>query len=252
MVGFSDEPIVLPKEAPKFHGTFEAKYFTQYLENYIDRHVYNGACLRSRIHLGSRVTEIQKSDNVWTTVVRSPDAKTQQFRSSKLVVATGLTSLPKMPMLPNQHDYLGPICHHKDFGQATKSFLSESSSYNIVVLGAGKSATDMVYECVKKGKLVHWIIRKDGEGPALYIPASGGKKFENSTEQGATRLAQTFSPSSFMQSSWLATFIHRTLFGRRYLNNKIREGDESCRKPAAYRDRDGALSSFRELECTTS
>ena len=76
-------------------------------------------------------------------------------------------------LLQHQKNFRGPISHHKRFGQMSKSLLKEAEYKDIVVIGAGKSATDMVYESAKKGKHVNWIIRKDGEGPALFFPAPG-------------------------------------------------------------------------------
>lgn len=75
-------------------------------------------------------------------------------KSSKIVVATGNTSFPNMPSLPSQKDFAGPILHHKDFGKASQSILNDPKYKHIAVLGGGKSATDMVYESVKRGKVV--------------------------------------------------------------------------------------------------
>ncbi len=253
MVGFSDVPFTLPLDAPSYHGCIEAKYVNKYLEDYIDSHVYIGSSLRSRIHFGHRVEKVEKTDGLWTVSTQDSNNGQRKFRSSKVVVATGLTSLPNMPTsLLRQEDFKGPFRHHKDFGEISKSLLNTPDCKNVAVLGAGKSATDMVYESVKKGKNVSWIIRKKGEGPALFFTAPGGGRYENSTEQSATRLNATFSPSSFMPKLWLARLIHGTNTGRDYLSRKSQEGDRSCRNAAAYRDREGALPSFKNLEATTS
>jgi len=253
MVGFSDVPIALPLDAPSYYGCIEAKYVNQYLEMYIDSHVYMGSSLRNRIHFGHRVEKIEKTGGLWTVSTRCSHGGQQEFRSFKVVVATGLTSLPKMPtFLLHQEEFKGPVRHHKDFGEVSKSLLNTSDCKNVAVVGAGKSATDMVYESVKKGKSVSWIIRKNGEGPALFFTAPGGGRYENSTEKGATRLNATFSPSSFMPNLWLARLIHGTNMGRDYLTRKSQADDQSCRDAAAYQDRDGALPSFKNLEATTS
>jgi len=252
MIGFSDIPLTLPPEASTYYGTFEAKYITKYLEDYVDSHLYNGTSLRSRIFFGNRVDKVKKIEGVWMIRTLDPGSGGRIFKSPKLVVAAGLTSLPNMPSLPHQTDFKGPILHHKHFGEASKPLLNSPDCKHIAVLGGGKSATDMVYQSVKRGKSVSWIIRKTGEGPAYFFPAQGGGRYENSTEKGATRLMASFSPSSFMPSSWLARLIHGTELGRNYLSKKIQDGDQSCRDLAAYRTREGALPSFRNLECTTS
>ena len=253
MVGFSDVPITYPPDAPSYYGCIEAKYVSKYLEEYLDNHVYMGSALRSRVHFGHRVEKVEKIDGLWTVSTRNPRSSQQSFRSFKIVVATGLTSLPQTPtLLLRQKEFKGHICHHKCFGEASKSLLNTPDCKNVVVLGGGKSATDMVYESVKRGKTVNWIIRKNGEGPALFFTAPGGGRYENSTEKGATRLNACFSPSSFMPNLWLARLIHSTDKGRDYLSRKSQEGDKSYRDAAAYRDRKGALPSFKNLETTTS
>lgn len=254
MVGFSDVPVTTPPEAPSYHGCIKAKYITAYLEHYIDNHVYNGSSLRSRIHFSHRVEKVEKVDGMWTVCTQAiQNGKVREFRSSRLVVATGLTSQPNIPtFLLHQKEFKSPICHHKHFGEVSKSLLNTPECRNVAVLGGGKSATDMVYESVKKGKHVSWIIRKDGEGPSLYFPAPGGGRYQNSTEAGSTRLNASLSPSSFMPNLWLASLIHRTTMGMIYLSRRILRGDQSARDVAAYRDRKGALSRFKDLETTAS
>ena len=253
MVGFSDVPLDLPSHAPSFYGCIQAKYVNKYLEDYIDSHIYFGSSLRSRIHFEHRVEKVEKTDDLWVVSARDSHNGRRLFRSSKIVIATGLTSLPNMStFLLDQEEFKGPICHHKYFAEISNSLLKTTDCKNVAVLGAGKSATDMVYESVKKGKNVSWIIRKNGEGPALFFTAPGGGRYENSTEKGATRLNSAFSPSSFMPRLWLARLIHRTHMGRDFLTRKSQAGDQSCRDAAAYRDRKGALPTFKNLEATTS
>lgn len=252
MAGFSDIPITLPPDAPTYYGTFEAKYVTKYLEDYVDNHVYNGRTLRSSILFGHRVEDVQKRDGFWSIHTQNPRSGERIFKSSKLVVAAGLTSRPQLPSLPNQQEFKGPIRHHKHFGEVSKSLLNTPECKHIAVLGGGKSATDMVYESVKKGKSVSWIIRKNGEGPGLFLAAPAGGRYENSIERGSTRLMALFNPSSFMPITWLARLVHGTSFGRNYLSQKTQAVDQKCRDAAAYRTREGALSSFRNLECTAS
>lgn len=252
MVGFSDVPLGLPPDAPSYHGTIEAKYVTRYLEGYIDSHVYNGSSLRSRIHFGQRVVNVERVDEGWKVCTRSfQNDQVQEFRCSKVAVATGLTSQPNIPTFLHHEDFQAPICHHKNFGEISKKVLDKPECKNVTVLGGGKSATDMVYEAVKKGKNVNWIIRKDGEGPALFFPAEGpGGRYEGSTEASTNRWNASFSPSSFMPDSWSTTLIHRTRIGLDYLRNKISRGTQACKEMAAYHTRENALPSFKDLEPT--
>ena len=253
MIGFSDVPFTPPLDAPSYYGCIEAKYVNKYFEDYIDSHIYDGSSIRSRIHLGKRVEKVEKTDGMWTVSTRGSHTGKWNLRSSKVVIAAGLTSLPNMPtFLLHQETFKGTICHHKHFGEVSKSLFTSSGCNDVVVLGGGKSAIDMVYESVQKGKNVSWIIREHGKGPALFFPAPGGGRYENSTEKGTTRLSAAFSPSSFMPTLWLAKIIHGTKMGRDYLTRMSQEGDQSRRDAAAYRDRRGALPSFKNLETTTS
>ena len=80
---------------------------------------------------------------------------------------------------------------------------------------------NVVYESVKKAKNVRWIIRKYGEGRALFFPAPGGDRYKNLTERDATRLSAPFSLSSFIINLWLARIILGTNMGREYLSKKF-------------------------------
>ncbi|CAG8956469.1 hypothetical protein HYFRA_00003854 [Hymenoscyphus fraxineus] len=252
MTGFSDTPLKVPSEAPLFHDTFEAKYVTQYLENYADNHVYDGATLRSRILFQHMVRNVEKIDGNW--IVHADDASQiqQYFKSPKLVVATGHTSIPNMPSFPNQDKFGAPILHHKGFGKASHSDLANPSCNNVTVLGGGKSSVDMVYQSVKKGKNVSWVIRKSGEGPALFFPATATGRYRNSVESSATRYKQSFSPSSFMPNFCLRRWFHQSHYGTSYMEKMVENNDEHCRAPAEYHNRKGALPGFELLDFTTS
>lgn len=252
MLGFSDVMFEVPDGASSYHGTCEAKYLTQYLEDYVDSHFYCGKSLRSRIYLSHKVIKVERLESGgWTVAIDTGNLI--EFQCSKLVVATGFSSQPKMPQLPNQIVFKGDICHHRDFGHFSKTALKSAECRNIIVLGSGKSATDMAYQAVKKGKHVSWILRRDGTGPALFFPAQGdGRRYENSTEASVTRIAQLTSPSSFMPKTRLLKLIHETQYGRRYIAEKITSVDKACHDAANYDEREGARPSFHRLKSTTS
>lgn len=69
MTSFSDVALQVPEGAPKLHDTFESKYVTQYLEEYVDSHVYNGSSLRSRIRLNTEVRILASSTYKNVTVL---------------------------------------------------------------------------------------------------------------------------------------------------------------------------------------
>lgn len=266
MVGFSDTPFVLPPDAPSYYGTFEAKHMTRYLEDYVDSHIYRDVPLRDRIRFGNRVTGVAKSPitGAWEVTAEelskgnvTDTERTENFKALKLVVATGLTSLPRMPRLPDRERFKGPIVHHRDFGHFSRTkLLSSQEVKRVLVLGSGKSATDMAYACAKRqNTAVHWVIPQNGNGagPGLFFPAAGdGKRYENSTESSATRMGALWSPSSFMPATWWSYWprwlVHQTSWGIRRLAAKVEGTDAVCRDAARYRSREGALPGFEGLD----
>ena len=251
MTSFSDVALEVPKDAPKLYDTFEAKYVTQYLEKYIDSHVYNGTPLRSRIRLDSEIRSIEKSGGGW--MLHTDGTLPQVFQCTRLAVASGLTSSHLMPRLTSSHDWKVPMLHHRDFGVHSKKILSGSSPCkNITVLGGGKSAADMVYASIKAEKNVNWIIRRSGEGPGIFMnPATSGK-YRNNAEAGATQKATLLNPSGFHPMPEWAQMLHKSVSEKENLDSKLFAADRRYKAWANYRGREGALPGFRDLEPTAS
>ncbi|KAF5873925.1 putative flavin-binding monooxygenase-like protein [Botrytis fragariae] len=192
MIDFSDTPIVLPLDVETYHDTFEAKYVTKYLEGYVDVHVCNEKSLRDRVIFGFKVGGIEKIDGIWSVWSEAHEngngnEHNRMIKTRKLAIATGQNSLPYFPSLPNQANFKSPIVHQEHFGQISTSALAPDSPYTaIIILGGGKSAADMVYECVKAGKKVSWLIRQSGEGPGIFAGAKGRGRYRNDAEMSAT------------------------------------------------------------------
>ena len=247
MASFSDVALQIPEDTPKLHDTFEAKYVTQYLEEYVDSHVYNGRSLRSRIRLNVEIRTVEKSDGGW--ILQVDGAMGQSVRCVRLAVASGLTSSPNMPNFPRSHDWMAPILHHRDFGIRSKTILAASSAYkNVTVLGGGKSAADMVYASVKAGKNVNWIVRKSGEGPGIFMNPAATGRYRNHVEAGATQRATFLNPSGFHPMLEWARTLHQSVSERENLDSKLFAADRRYKLWANYRGREGALPGFRELE----
>lgn len=266
MSGFSDVPLTVPEDAPLYHDTFEAKYVTKYLEEYAHNHIYNGTTLFSRIRFSQQAVKVDKIDDIWhvTTISLALLTSKAQHRMivtcPRLVVATGRTSLPHIPRIDfgsGMTSSFDSVHHHKEFGKFSKHPLPRASGVlYFAVLGGGKSAADMVYESIKKGHNVKWIIRRTGEGPALLFPAPGHGRYKNSVESSATRMKALFSPSPFMPKSWWFSLIRAILYGTRvginYMMKRIDAVNQYCRKVAAYDTRPNSLPGFSLLDFTTS
>lgn len=251
MSSFADVALEIPDDAPTLHDTFEAKYVAKYLEEYVDSHVYNGASLRSRIQVNSDVRSVEKHGDGWLlhVVDSTSDESSQSVYCKKLAVASGLTSIPNMPTFPRSPEWKAPILHHRDLGAHEKEILAAESAYrNITVLGGGKSAADMVYGSLKKGKNVNWIIRTSGEGPGIFMDPAAGGRYRHAAEGGATQKATALSPSHFYNLPAASLALHQNESERASLEEKLYAADKRFKALANYQGREGALPGFRGLE----
>lgn len=247
MAEFSDLPMNRPEET--LHDLYGAKYVAEYLDKYVDEFSFQGKTLRDRIIFGFTVNKIEKKSEKWYIHGFHNESKALAvFSATKVMVATGLTSSPNMPILPKRERFKGQVLHQKDFGQC--SVLS-SSAKHVTVLGGAKSAADMVYASVKAGKSVSWVIRRSGSGPAAFLGSEGKGRYKNSAELGFTRIMSTFTPSYFTpQTSW-ARFLHRTTIGNWMVNQIWNTADKVSRDGANFDKRPNASESFKELKPST-
>lgn len=251
MTSFSDIALTLSEDTPKLHDTFEAKYVTQYLEDYVDNHVYNGTSLRSRIQLDTAVHCVEKYNRGW--ILHVGGSVRSSVRCKQLAVASGLTSSPVMPSFPKSSDFKAPVLHHRDFGLHSEAILAASSVYkHITVLGGGKSAADMIYAALRAGKDVNWIVRKSGEGPGIFMNPAATGRYKNNAEAGATQKATTLNPSGFRPMAEWAKQLHQSDLEREDLESKLFTSDHSYKAWADYKGRKGALPGFSGLEPSAS
>lgn len=228
MAEFSDMPMARPPAEDTFYDFFKAKHTTQYLEEYVDQRQFAGQSLRGRIRFGFQVDSINKLDGKWLISGKDETNATQTYHASKLIVASGLTSVPDIPDLPGREKFDGLVMHQESFGQS--SVLSSSKIQHVTVVGGAKSAADMVYASVKAGKSVSWIIRASGTGPGFLLPAKGRGPYKNAFEIGSTRIAGTLTPSFFNPDTWWTRFLHGTNLGIRILNSIWSAADKETRE----------------------
>ena len=230
-----------PPEDDIYYEFFKAKYTSKYMEEYLDSHSFADRSLRDRIVLGFKVKTIKKSDNAWNIT-----GDTATFRASKVIVASGLTSAPSIPQLPGIEHFEAPVIHHERYGQFP--VLSSVEFQNVVVVGGGKSAADMVYATVKAGKTVSWIIRASGSGPGSFISPKGKGPYKNAFQIGSTRIVPTLSPSIYNPNTWWTRFVHGTKVGQRLVNAIWVGADKLTRANANFKGRHNALVGFENLE----
>ena len=245
MAEFSDMPLRLSPGEETRDDLFPAKHVTQYLEDYVDKHIYNGPSIRDRTVFNCNVFKAEKIQGIWNVYGGHDTANPDVYRAPKLMVALGLTSEPMTPGFPGQARFKGPIIHQEGFGQS--SVLSSPDVRHVTVLGGAKSAADMVYDCAKAGKSVSWIIRDSGNGPAAFAGTAAPGRYKNSPELASARAFQTLSPSIFNPRSWWTYFLHGTSLGRILLSLIWNSADKGIRDSARFHDRAGARKGFEKL-----
>lgn len=242
---FSDMPMPRPPADETYNDTFKAKYVKQYLEAYVDHHDFAGRSLRDRIQFEFEVRDIKKADGRWLISGGAGPNKTQQLVASKLMVASGLMSVPNLPDLPGRERFEGLVVHQEGFGQS--SVLASANIHHVTVLGAGKSAADMVYASAKAGKSVSWVIRASGTGPGHFLSPVGKGPYRNAIDMMSTRWAASLSPSLFHSDTWFTRFLHATSFGAKLLELFWSGFENETRQIANY-CRPDALAGFDKLQ----
>lgn len=144
-----------------------------------------------------------------------------------------------------KENFEGPIIHTEKLGNSR--IAANSDITKLVVLGAGKSAADVVYDGIKHGKEVHWIIRQTGTGPGFFASGRGKGPFKNSFEAAHTRVVASLGPSIFNSENIWTGFLHHTLIGRWLVNRLLTKQDQAIRNEANYQGRD-KTKGFNQLE----
>lgn len=103
------------------------------------------------------------SDESWILEVNA-NGKPQSIHSKKLILATGLTSMPNMPKYKGEESFGAPLFHAKDF-HAQRATLKTSK--NAVIIGGAKSAYDVAWAYCDAGVQVDLVIRPNGNGLSL-------------------------------------------------------------------------------------
>lgn len=234
-----------PSDDDLYYEFFKAKHTTKYLNDYVDSHIYGGQTLRSRTKLSIEVQSVQKIDRQWNVVASERDTSVQHaFKTPRLIIASGCTSIPSMPSLPGQEGFRGQVLHHDGFGSS--NVLSSPDVKTITVLGAGKSSADMVYEAVKAGKTISWVLKASNTtGPGFFLSPKGIGPYKNAFEIGMTRVAATFTPSFMNGINWWTKLLHSSKYGPRIVAAFWGSVDADARKEAHFERK--SLQNFDRL-----
>ncbi|KUJ10852.1 flavin-binding monooxygenase-like protein-like protein [Mollisia scopiformis] len=245
---FSDLPMQRPPEEDCKHDCFRAKYTTKYLEEYVDKMCHAGHSLRERVQFGIRVQFVEKTDNEWRISCTDSSQTPVVFSATKLMIANGENSLQNMPNLPGKENFGGIIIHSEAFGESNIIF--DDTVKDVAVIGAGKSSADMVYEAVKAGKNVSWIIRTTGTGAGFFALIDLNTPYKNGVEAAQTRIMSSLQPSLLNEDSWWSWCLHSTRPGVMLITKIFSILDKEVRKRANYKGRK-STKGFERLEYDT-
>ncbi|KAJ4335355.1 hypothetical protein N0V87_006144 [Didymella glomerata] len=138
-------------------GAVLNRYLTDFAKHY---NIYG------RIQFNSTVSLVGSTDFGWTLTVTTPEGE-RRIDTTKLILATGLTSTPNMPYYNGAEKFDRPLFHAKDFCRRAQELKGVK---NVVVVGGAKSAYDVAYAMVDAGATVDLIIRPDSNGPVWIAP----------------------------------------------------------------------------------
>lgn len=243
-------PMERPPAEDCMHDLFRAKYTAKYLEDYVDNMSHAGQTLRDMIQFNTHVQSIRKVNNQWQLLCFNTISKSQRSMfSSRLMIANSQSSVPNMPNFHGKEHFNGKIIHSIDFGQS--DVIQDKSIQHVAVIGAGKSAADMVYEAVKASKTVSWVIRKTGNGSlgaAALAPIDLPTPYRNGVEASQARIMASLQPSYLIPyRSWWTWLLHSTNLGAKLVSKIFSLLDNSVRKYAGYRERKSDKG-FEKLE----
>ena len=176
--------------------------------------------ISSRVQFRSKVVSARPDRSEgWQLNVES-DKGSQTISCKKLIVATGITSVPRIPDIRGSEDFRGRIISYKDLSDEKKyRILSDPSVKTVTVIGGSKAGHDAAYWSAVAGKQVNWIIPCSGNGVAWMTAPSTrflGRDLVVET-LATTRLFSLFSPCIFGDSDgffWSRRFLHQTKLGR--------------------------------------
>lgn len=114
----------------------------------------------------SVVSAVDNGPLGWTLMmsVQTDEGQKQshQTMASKLVIATGVTSEPFIPVLQGKDNFDAPIFHTSELPTEEKGL---GAFKHVVLLSGAKYSWDLACAYASAGIQVDWVIRESGHGP---------------------------------------------------------------------------------------
>lgn len=179
------------------------------------------------IQFNTRVELVEPNgSNGWRLSVTTPSGP-QSIETAKLILATGLTSTPNIPVYKNSENFGAPLFHAKDFCREAPNV---GKIKNAVVVGGAKSAFDVAYALVLDGAEVDLVIRPNGQGPVWIAPPFVTPFKKRLDQLLNVRWMTWFSPCPWGDAggySRVRRFLHGSAIGRFLVDTfwKVLAGD---------------------------
>ncbi|CCA70770.1 hypothetical protein PIIN_04705 [Serendipita indica DSM 11827] len=166
-----------------------------------------------KIRFNISVTHIERHENGVQWKLRVTDTSKgaeEEIICDKLVIATGVHSLHKIPDIPSEN--FTPLTIHSRFVGQHYHDLHSPDIEVVTVYGGGKSAYDVVQAASNAGKDVHWVIRTSGAGVGAIV---GPEFLGQSTVDSLFTPAMDYLNPHPLRASWWDRFLHsgRNRFG---------------------------------------
>jgi hypothetical protein len=140
-------------------GEHVYEYLHSYAEKFdLLRHIHFNCAVNSAVDEG---------DLGWTLSVSRGNGETKTIKTSKMIMATGLTSEPFMPNLIGKEDFDAPIYHTSAFAREQEGL---GPYKKVVLLSGAKFSWDIACAYAMAGIQVDWVIRESGHGPCWMTP----------------------------------------------------------------------------------
>lgn len=209
---YSDFPMDPSRYGVKPGEHIPGEIVHQYLRDYVEHFDIYG-----HIRFDCNVETVeQQADERWLVTIAG---SVRSIRTTKVVVATGLTSEPSLPAFSGSSSFKTPNFHAKDLAIFPPSHFEADDK--IVVLGGSKSAWDAAHTYASAGLSVDWIIRRSGRGPAWMTSAYVTPLKLWLEKLVHTRVMTWFSPCIWGNSDgflWVRRFMHGTWLGRQIVD----------------------------------
>lgn len=214
---YSDFPMSTERYGVKPGEHIPGEVIYQYLSDYAEHYD-----LTRRVRVNSHIEVVEEGeDGIWILTVRgTKTGEKAKVRARRLVMATGMASIPNIPDIPGSETFGKPAFHSCDFG---KNVSTLNTAKSVCITGSAKSGWDAAYDYAMAGVQVEWVIRKSSLGPSWMTPVYVTPLKKSVESLVFARLIQWFSPCIWSEAggySGLRWFLHETAIGR-FLTERV-------------------------------